>query len=238
MPTTLKIPLTDTFYEEVEDAFIDKPITAQKFIFGLIKGMCKDAKAGKLNRTCSVNLIKKGQVVQEFVKLKDVKLEDYTLKSDPKWLPKDAEIEHTRYWEHMVTDKTMEYIVMYCQYVGLRFERYNESVEKDGEERIAQLEVELKRDLGDVQAPDDIRKNIQEQIDSSKKRIEEDRVKTEESTPKCIEHCIFTQIYPKLHAEVMKNLDTEFDKEYEEMYPPAKVTPPTPPTRLPGTRPQ
>lgn len=237
MPTTLKIPLTDTFFDEVEDAFIDKPITAQKFIFGLIKTMCKDAKAGKLNRTCSVNLIKEGQVVQEFVKLKDVNLEDYTLQSDPNWLPKDGEKEHTRYWEHMVTDKTMEYISMYCQYVGLRFERYNASVEKEGEERIAKLEVELKKDLGDVKAPEEITKNIQEQLVSTKKRIEEDKIKTEESTPKCIEHCIFTQIYPKLHAEVMKNLDTEFDKEYEEMYPPVKVTPPRP-TTLPGTRPQ
>jgi len=238
MPTTLKIPLTDTFFEEVEDAFIDKPITAQKFIFGLIKTMCKDAKAGKLNRTCSVNLIKKGQVVQEFVKLKDVNLADYTLKSDPNWLPKDAEKEHTRYWEHMVTDKTMEYISMYCQYVGLRFVKYNESVEIEGKERIAKLEEELKRPLPDVKAPEEIRKNIQEQIDSTKKQIEEDKVKTAESTPKCIEHCIFTQIYPKLHSEVMKNLDTEFDKEYEEMYPPAKVTPATPSTTIPGHRPQ
>ncbi len=237
MPTTLKIPLTDTFFDEVEDAFIDKPITAQKFIFGLIKTMCKDAKAGKLNRTCSVNLIKEGQVVQEFVMLKDVNLEDYTLQSDPNWLPKDGEKEHTRYWEHMVTDKTMEYISMYCQYVGLRFERYNASVEKEGKERIAKLEEELKRPLPDVKAPEEITKNIQEQLVSTKKRIEEDKIKTEESTPKCIEHCIFTQIYPKLHAEVMKNLDTEFDKEYEEMYPPVKVTPPRP-TTLPGTRPQ
>ena len=122
------IPLTDDFYEEVEDAFIDKPITAQKFIFDLIKIMCKDAKAGKLNKSCSVNIIENGSIKNDFVKLKEVNLEDYKLPSNPEWLPKDMDKDSVRLWEHNVTDKTMEYIELFCKFVGLRFKRYTESV--------------------------------------------------------------------------------------------------------------
>jgi len=245
MPFTIKIPLTDTFYDEVEDAFIDKPIDAQRFIFDLVKGMCKDAKAGKLNRSCSVNVIENGQIKQEFVKLNDVNLADFTLESDPTWLPKDLEKQNARNWEHKVTDKTMEYLRMYCQFVGLRFKKYNESTGKAAQERIAKLTKELATAPETLPSPPDpkgalaTKKMLQEQIEVETKAMAVASEKAEETVPKNIEECIYSQIYPKLHKEVMDNLDQEFDKEYQEMYPPK--TPPVPPTApartIPGTRP-
>ncbi len=236
MPFTISIPLTDTFFDEVEDAFIDKPIDAQRFIFDLVKSMCKDAKAGKLNRSCSVNIIENGQIKQEFVKLTEVNLADFTLESDPTWLPKDLDKQNARNWEHKVTDKTMEYIRMYCQFVGLRFKKYNESTRKAGQDRIDKLTKEL------ATAPETGQKNkatLQEQIGVETKAMEEANKKAEETVPKNIEECIYSQIYPKLHKQVMDNLDQEFDKEFQEMYP-AKTPPaPAPPARtIPGTRPQ
>lgn len=222
------IPLTDDFYEEVEDAFIDKPITAQKFIFDLIKVMCKDAKAGKLNKSCSVNIIENGSIKQEFVKLKEVNLEDYKLPSNPEWLPKDMDKDSVRLWEHNVTDKTMEYIELFCKFVGLRFQRYNESVSNVAEDRTLKLREELEK------APENTKAVLQKQLEEFVKATVEGDKKTQEGIPKCIEECIYSQIYPKLHEEVMKNMDTEFDKEFEEMYPPPKKVAPTPP--LPGTR--
>jgi len=226
MPHTLKIPLTNEFYDELEDAFIDKPVSVQKFIFGLIKGMCKDAKAGKLNKSCSVNLIKDGQVQQDFVKLKDVNLAEFTLPANPDWLPKDLEKQDARSWEHQITDKTMEYLSMYCQFVGLRFAKYNESVDKVSIDKIAKLKEEL------AKAPTN--ETIPKQIEAEQKIFDDGKKRTQEALPKSIEECVYTQIYPKLHQEVMQNMDTEFDKEFEEMYPPPKkVTAPQPP---PGTR--
>jgi len=231
MPHTLRIPLTNDFYEELEDAFIDKPITVQKFVFGLIKGMCKDAKAGKLNKSCSINVIKNGSVQQDFVKLKDVNLADYTLPVDPEWLPKDLEKQDARNWEHQITDKTMEYLNLYCQFVGLRFQSYNDSVEKIAADKIQKLKEEL------ATSPENAKETIQKQIEIEQKMFDEGKEKTQEALPKSIEECVYTQIYPKLHQEVMQNMDTEFDKEFEEMYPPPKkvASPPPPP---PGTRAQ
>ncbi len=244
MPFTLKIPLTDTFYDEVEDAFIDKPIDAQKFIFDLIKGMCKDAKAGKLNRSCSVNIIENGQIKQEFVKLKDFNLADFSLESDPNWLPKDLDKQNARNWEHKVTDKTMEYVRMYCQFVGLRFKKYNESVNKGSQERVEKLKKELETAPETLPSPPDpkgaraTKKMIEDQLVVEKKAVEDQAKKNQETVPKNIEECIYSQIYPKLHKSVMDNLEQEFDKEFQEMYPSKNPPAPTAPARtIPGSRP-
>ena len=212
----------DDFYDELEDAFIDKPISSQKFIFGLIKTMCKDAKAGKLNKTCSVNLLENGQLKQEFVKLKEVNLEEFKLPSDPNWLPEDYEKDSIKKWEHKVTDKTMEYVEMYCKFVGLRFKKYNESLTKSSAETISKLKEQL------AQAPKNLKESIQKQIETEEKAIEERQKTAEKNVPTSIEQCIYNQIYPQLHSEVMKNIDTEFDKEFEEMYPPTKEEKPKP----------
>lgn len=242
MPFTLNIPLTDTFYDEVEDAFIDKPITAQRFIFDLVKTMCKDAKAGKLNRSCSVNVIENGQIKQEFLKLNDVNLDDYTLESDPNWLPKDLDKVNARNWQHKVTDKTMEYVKMYCQMVGLRFEKYNESGKKEGQERIDKLKKELETAPDILPSPPDpsgaraTKAMLLEQVVVETKRMEEGLKKAEETVPKNIEECIYSQIYPKLHQEVMNNLEKEFDHEFNEMYPAQKPSEKNT-VQMPGTRP-
>ena len=244
MPFTITIPLTDTFFDEVEDAFIDKPQTAQEFIFGMIKGMCKDAKAGKLNRTCSVNIIENGQVKQEFAKLNEINLAEFTLESDPNWLPKDLDKTSVRKWEHKVTDKTMEYIRMYCQFVGLRFKRYNESILKEAQARGDKLKKELTTAPETLPSPPDpkgaraTKEMIQKQIETETKLLKDQTKKAEASVPKNIEEAIYGQVYPKLHKTVMDNLDQEFDKEFQQMYPPKKTPPTTQPARtIPGSRP-
>ncbi len=244
MPFTISIPLTDTFYDEVEDAFIDKPIDAQKFIFDLVKTMCKDAKAGKLNKSCSVNTIENGQVKQGFEKLSEVNLDEFTLESDPSWLPKDLDPKGVRKWEHKVTDKTMEYLRMYCQFVGLRFKKYNESILKEGQERVDKLKKELETAPETLPSPPDpkgaraTKEMIQKQIETEQKLLDDQSKKAQESVPKNIEEAIYGQVYPKLHKTVMDNLDQEFDKEFQEMYPSKTPPSPTAPARtIPGTRP-
>jgi len=230
MPQTMTIPLTDTFYDEVEDSFIDKPVDAHQFIWGLIKGMCKDAKAGKLNKSCSVNLLDEitGQVKPEFVKLTDIDLKKYDMVSDPNWLPKDMEKKDVRNWEHKVTDKTMEYVKLYCQFVGIRFERYNGSVMKIEQGKIDKLKEQLEK------TPEEQKPLLQNAVVEAEKRYAELQKNNEDNLPKCIEHCVYNQIYPQLHQEVLKNMDAEFDKENEEMYPQKKKV--VPPPRAGPTR--
>ncbi len=227
MAHKLTIPLTGDFYDEVDDAFIDKPISAQRFIFGLVKNMCKDAKAGKLNKTCSYNIIENGKLKQDFIKLKEVDLAKYKLVSDPNWLPKDFEKDDVKVWEHSVTDKTMEYVELYCQMVGLRFQKYNESVEKSANEKIDKLKEEI--DSAPEEKKDTLQRILDEEVENAKKVKE----KSVEEIPKCIEQCVYNQIYPQLHQEVMKNMDVEFDKEFEESYPDEKKNKPKPATPPP-----
>jgi hypothetical protein len=151
----------------------------------------------------------------------------YDLPSDPNWLPKDLEKKDVRNWEHKVTDKTMEYIKLYCQFVGIRFERYNESVMKIEQAKGEKLKEALEK------APDEQKPAIQNAIVEAAKRFEEMHKNNEENLPKCIEHCVYNQIFPQLHQEVLRNMDSEFDKEDEEMYPKKKAA-----TMPPNARPR
>ena len=52
MSTILKVPMLDTFFEELDDAFIDEDGSAHDFIWGELKKLCRDAKMGKLQKRC------------------------------------------------------------------------------------------------------------------------------------------------------------------------------------------
>lgn len=203
--TIIKIPMPDSIFDELDDAFVDDPkITAHDFVWLQVRALCKDAKLGKLNKTCNVNVMKDGMQAQEQIKLRGYKLPEAP--SDAKWIPPNMEKDEVKYFEHKVTDKTFEYLKLYCSFAILRHTEYADSIEEDNNRKIAELEA--KKD-----------KNVAEIKENYGKAI----VKFREAAPKCFEEILFNSVYPHIHKKVTENIEVEFDKENEEMYPKEKA---------------
>ena len=196
--TILRIPLLEDFYDELEDAFIDQKETAHDFVWGQMRALCADAKLGKLNRNCAYNIVKDGKAVQEIQKLRGFELEE--LPSNPDWKAKNMEDENVKYFEHSITDKTMEYLKLFSSFAILRFEKFGESIV-----------IENERQLLKITDP--------KVIEETKLKQEEGMEKYKESKPTCIEECVFNAIFPQVYKHVADNVGKMFDKENEQMYP-------------------
>lgn len=218
MSHTINIPMTDTFYDELEDSFVDNDkMTSHQFVFSILRNVCKDAKAGKLNKSCSINVMKDGKMAQDMVRLKDVNLSMYTLLSDPAWKPKELKEEadgEVKFWEHKVTDKTFEYLTLYGQMTKIRYDRHNESFDKHEAAKMAEIHKRC-----DESASEDEKKILSKQMEADEKTFATAKENREKLIPTCLEHAVYGAVYPQLHNEVMKNMDRELDKEFEEMYP-------------------
>jgi len=195
----IRIPMVDTIFEELDDAFIGEKETAHDFVWRLIRDLCKDAKMGKLNKVCSVNVIKNGKPEQESVKLKEVNLEE--LSSNPDWIPKNIDKDDVKYFEHKVTDKTWEYLHLFSSFTLLRHKKYGESLEAENNRKLADMEKDpnMKKEL-----LEDARKNFGESVE-----------KFHDIVPKCLEEVVFSAIYPKINHHVNQNIDKGLDKENE-----------------------
>ena len=203
MPHILKIPMTKEFLDELEDAFVDQQKSVHKFIFELITSLCRDAKNCKLAKNTPVNRWVDRKRVQETVKFKDIKLDDYTLQSDPKWLPKDTDAEDMTTFDLKLRDKTMEYLKLHGQILSLRIKEYHNSTNKH--------EASILDDLRESKTSEEGIKNQEEQNEAAKKL-------RESQIPKCLEHAVYDQIFPQIHQAVDRNIDQEFMAEYEEEY--------------------
>jgi hypothetical protein len=208
MSTVLKIPMSKDFLDELEDAFIDKDESSHDFVWKEIRRLCKDAKLGKLNKSCVVSIIKNGQQIQDTVKLREVTLVD--VESDPKWIPNSLEQDDVGYFEHSVTDKTLKYLKLYASYSILRHQKYAQSVTEENAKLIQKMqEANTKQSI----------------IDDAR----ETHKKTDETIarglPSCIEEAVYAGIFSVIHAHVAANIDAQFDKENEEMYPKEKPIP-------------
>lgn len=203
MSTILKIPFDKEFLSELEDAFIDKKETAEDFIWGEIRRLCKDAKLGKLNKSCVVSVLKNGQQIQDTIKLKDVELHDAP--SDPSWIPPLVEKEDVTYYEHKITDKTLEYLELYASFSLLRHDEWANSVVKHNEELLEKM-----RENTDTE---------QKVIDDAEAEFTKTKEGLEDQAPHCLEQCIYAAIYAPIHKHVSDNIDVMFDKENEEANP-------------------
>ena len=199
----IRIPMVDSIYEELDDAFIGEKETAHDFVWRLIRELCKDAKMGKLNKVCSVNVLKDGKPQQDTVKLKEVNLEEIT--SNPDWIPKNIDKDDVKYFEHKVTDKTWEYLKLFSSFTLLRHKKYGESLEAENDRKLADLEKNANMKKEQIE---DARKNFDETVEKFKGII-----------PKCLEEVVFSAIYPKISQHVNQNIDKALDKENEELYP-------------------
>ena len=199
----MKIPMTKDIFDELDDAFIDQKTTSHDFVWGIIRNLCKDAKIGKLNKVCAVNVIKDGKPIQDQIKLKGITLDE--IKSNPDWIPKNMEKEDITYFEHKITDKTLEYLKLFASFTVLRHKKYVESLQKDNAKRIEKMLADKNTDQ---KVSKDAESSFIEQIDKFAKAL-----------PSCIEEVVFNATYPPIQLEVNKNIENSFNKENEEMYP-------------------
>ena len=205
----LKIPMPDSIFDELDDAFVDdEKQTSHDFVWQLVRSLCRDAKLGKLNKTCTVNIIKDGVPTQDHVKLRGFELVE--LSKNPEWLPPNMDSDEIKYFEHKITDKTSEYLDLYCSFAYLRHVKYSDSIEEDNNRKLAEMESNKTKNV------EEVRKNYAQAI-----------LKFREATPKCFEEVIFNAIYPHVHKKMTENIDKEFDKENEQMYPKEKAAPKT-----------
>lgn len=197
--------MLDTFYEELDDAFIDEKESAHDFIWGQLKKLCRDAKMGKLQKSCVVNTIKDGKQQQETLKLRGLELIE--VPSNPAWIPEKLEASDLKYFEHSVTDKTMEYLKLYASFSVLRHDKYGDSLVEDQKKKVAELMLN---------------KADQKIIDDAKKTMEDTQENFKKGRPECIEQILYTALYQPISQKVLANVDRELDKENEELYPKEK----------------
>ena len=173
MSNILRIPMPDSIYDELDDAFVGEKETPQLFIWEQIRALCRDAKIGRLNKNCTVNVIKDGVPATDNVKLRGFELPEAS--HDPTWLPPNMEQEDVKYYEHKVTDKTIEYLRLFCSFALLRHNKYADSIEEDNKKKLQKM-IDGKAK--------------QEQIDDAKENFVKGVQKFRDATPKCVEEII------------------------------------------------
>ena len=199
MSHLLKIPFDKEFLSELEDAFIDKDETASDFVWKEIRKLCKDAKLGKLNKTCVVNILQNGKQISETVKLKDITLEE--IASDPKWIPNLHEKQDIAHYEHSVTDTTMKYLKLFASFSVLRQQKWSESVMQENDKMLQRMKEDPKTE-----------QNI---IDDAIEAFKKNQKILDDAKPRCLEDAIYSSISNSLYKHVSDNIDTMFDKENE-----------------------
>ncbi len=190
----------------LEDCFVDIPNTdARKFIFDNIKMACQDAKRSLRNKTTPINQrpIEGGPPKQVEYKLKGVNLENYTLDSNPAWLPKGLDADDNTPIELKLGDNTMGYIHTYGQLTLIRHEQFNKAEDEFLEK--------TKKSMEEANAPAE---NIK-QWEKAQEGIQKDRM---DAIPNCLEEAIFTSIWPLIQQKIDQSDGLIFDKEYREIY--------------------
>ncbi len=188
----------------LEDVFIDtQNMDARKFIFDALKNACQDAKRSVRNGVTPVNQRQDdGQMKQEEYKLKDVKLDNYTLEENPNWLPENLSLVDNTPIELKLGDNTMKYLKIFGQLVTIRHEQYNmaEEIWKESQAE------EMKNKLNTAQF---------EQFLKSQETQKTSRL---EQVPSCLQEAIFTSIWPSIQQKIDQSDGKMFEEEYKEIY--------------------
>ncbi len=199
MSQILRIPFDKEFLSELEDAFIGKDEDASDFIWREIRRLCKDAKIGKLNKVCVVNILQDGKQISETLKLKDVTLEETT--SDPEWIPNLHEKEDVTHYEHSITETTMNYLKLFGSFTILRHEKWAKSIIKENDKMLQRMRKDPKTE--------------QTVIDDAIEAFNKNKQMLDDAKPKCLEDAIYSSIFSNLYKHVSDNIDTMLDKENE-----------------------
>jgi len=135
----LKVFLSEDALVSLQDQFVDKDKALQKFVYEQIRGLCRTAKLCKINQQMMANIEKDGVMAQETFNLKDVDLEEYTLKSDENWLPEAYNKDSTTFYALKVGDNTYDLLRLFAQIYNCRIDLYNDSIPDGDAQRKSKL---------------------------------------------------------------------------------------------------
>lgn len=117
-----------TLEEHFEDL---KDETLHRFIFVNLRKLAETSKTSDAQRAFNANVFdEKGQITQQVFPYKENKLEEFVLKSNPDWRPKDLEPEETGEFILSVGDKTHNHLSNYCKIHMARVAKFNDTVPK------------------------------------------------------------------------------------------------------------
>lgn len=205
--TLIKIPILDTIFKGLEEAFIGEESNYHDFVWKQISTVLRDARAGELTKSCSVSVIKNGKQESETVRLKEVKLEN--IPSNPKWIPENMDASEVKYLEHKFTETEMKFLKLGASFSILRHSKFSESLRNENQIGINKM----------------ISNNAQpQQIEDAKAESKTTMELFEKGKPKCLEQVLYNAIYPPIYKKVMEDLDDIINKEHEQTYPKEKKT--------------
>ena len=215
MEHMLKIPIPYEIHEEFADCLVESEKEPEDVIWKIIKSMCKDARIGKLNKSCSyIMLDAKGTQTTRTERLKNITLEK--IGSDPQWLPPGMEKKNAKYFQYKLNEKLWEYFQTYCSFDAFRRKKIIESMEKN-----TQDEIDSKKHMlanATAQERQAIEKEIS-QMESDMMALREDARK---NAITCVEQVAYSKIYPEIFRMATENIEQSLEKENEELYPKKK----------------
>ena len=129
--TLLKIPILDTVFKGLEEAFVGAEQNSHDFVWKEISTILKDERERGINKSCMINIIKNGKQESESVRLKEISLENVS--RYPKWIPDNMDSSEIRYLEHKFTETEMKFLTMATSYNVFRHQKFGESLKQENQ---------------------------------------------------------------------------------------------------------
>lgn len=136
MVHTIKVFLAEEALIALEDHFVEKDEDAlRQYIFSLIKGLAKNAKLIRMNKSFASNVEIKGgepnETKEKIWYLKDVNLDKFTLEEDSSWIPKSLDKDDLKIYSIKVGETTWEALQIYVQAHCAKIKFYNDSLDEN-----------------------------------------------------------------------------------------------------------
>lgn len=200
--TLLKIPILDTVFKGLEEAFVGEEQNSHDFVWKEISTLLKDARAGKITKSCMINIIKNGKQESESVRLKEISLQ--FVPSNPKWIPENMDSTEVKYLEHKFTETELDFLRLAASFNVFRHQKFGESLKQENQRMVDDM----------------ISKNAKpELIEDAKAQSKKTMELFEKGRPKCLEQVVYNAVYPAIYKKVMEDLDNVIQKEHEQIYP-------------------
>lgn len=212
MVQTIVIPMNEDTKTDLEDCFVnDANMDASKYLFGLVRELCQFAKRFNRQQTIPVQTRdENGTPKQIDFSIKDINLEDFTLPSNPDWIPPSLEGQNVSPVKLRVGDTTMRYLKIFGQMTMIR--------KREGDKHEDEYMNKRLQEMRDSKAPEQSIKQWQDYQQTEKQ-------KRDDLHPTCLEHAIFLNVIAKMEQK-LNELDSKiFNEEYEEINAPAKSEP-------------
>lgn len=128
---TLQVFLSEDSLVQIEDEFVDKEDDLRHLVFDPIKATSKQTGLIQTQKQFIANILDDNQEkTTKTVKLEDVDLEQYDIKSDPDWLPENISKEDVKPYKIRVGKKTWEYLVFHFKIYAAKIDAYNETLDR------------------------------------------------------------------------------------------------------------